>query len=241
VSPDGLPTLQAATLFALFAVGCGIRLYFVVFVAGLASRLHYFPLPPNLDFLETTWLLAALGFMVVVEFVADKMQMVDTAWDTFHTFVRIPVGALLAAGAVGDTLGAQTILAGLLGGTVTAATHFTKAGGRALINYKAPDFLNTFTSSFGEDFGMAFATWLALHHPRLFLAAFLVVLAVIAVLLPKLWPGVVMVAQQLKPKPKPAPPAPGGTPAPGQPPQAQPAQAAQPFQSPLPPMPPKKG
>ena len=95
---------------------------------------------------EDPAVIAAAGFMYCVEFFADKTPGVDSGWDALHTFIRIPAGAMLAAGAVGDVSPAMAVAAGLVGGTVTAATHTTKAGGRVLINhlnfpaslYKAP-------------------------------------------------------------------------------------------------------
>ena len=69
--------------------------------------------------------------MYGVEFFADKVPGVDTGWDTLHTFVRIPAGALLAAGAIGDVTPAAEMAAAIVGGSLAAGTHFTKAGSRS--------------------------------------------------------------------------------------------------------------
>jgi len=103
-------------------------------VLGLAARTGYLELPEGLAILSHPYVIAASGFLLAVEFLADKVPGVDSAWDAVHTFIRIPAGALLAAGAAGDDLTAITVAAGLLGGSITAGTHFAKAGGRVAIN-----------------------------------------------------------------------------------------------------------
>src|SRR4029078_13200930 len=102
---------------------------------------------PGLDIHQHPWVIAAAGFMVFIEFFADKVPWIDSTWDAIHTFIRIPAGALLAAGATGDTVSALTVAAGLLGGTITAGTHFTKAGGRALIKALPAPLSNAAASS----------------------------------------------------------------------------------------------
>src|SRR5438132_1489468 len=119
--------LQAVALASLLAWASGIRLYLVVFAIGIAGYLDYIDLPAGLEMLRHPWVIGAAGFMLLMEFLVDKLPAVDTAWDAIHTFIRIPAGALLAAGATGDTLSALTIAAGLLGGTITAGTHLTKS------------------------------------------------------------------------------------------------------------------
>jgi hypothetical protein len=225
VSPDDWQILQTVALASLLAWASGLRLYLVVFAIGLAGRLGFIPLPPGLLVLQHNWVLGAAGFMLVIEFITDKVPYVDTAWDAVHTFIRIPAGALLAAGATGDTLTALTVAAGLLGGTITAGTHFTKAGGRGLIN-ASPEPVTNWTASFAEDLGVVVGTWTALYHPVVFLVAFLVMLALIAWLLPKFWRGLTLVwktfEREAKPAPKGAPP--GGKPQAAAPPAAPPPQ-----------------
>jgi hypothetical protein len=125
----------------------------------------------------------------VVEFFADKIPGVDTAWDTLHTFIRIPAGAMLAAGAVGD-VGAGTELAAMLaGGGMAAGTHAAKAGTRALIN-TSPEPFSNWTASITEDLGVIGGLWLALNHPVLFLIALALFILLLIWLLPKLWRGI---------------------------------------------------
>jgi hypothetical protein len=151
----------------------------VAFVLGLAARLGFLELPEGLAVLSHTYVIAAAGLLLAVEFLADKVPGIDTAWDALHTFIRIPAGALLAAGAAGDDLTALTVAAGLLGGTITAGTHFAKAGGRALVN-ASPEPFSNWVASFTEDALVLGGIWVALTHPVIFLAALAVFVAAAA-------------------------------------------------------------
>jgi uncharacterized protein DUF4126 len=180
--------LQTVALASLLAWASGLRLYLTVFVVGLAGHLGYIELPEALQVLEHPWVIAAAGFMVVMEFLVDKVPALDSAWDAIHTFIRIPAGALLAAGATGDTVSALTVAAGLLGGTITAGTHFTKAAGRGLINTSPEPFTN-WGASFTEDALVLAGIWSAFQHPVVFLSALAVFIALAIWLLPRLWRG----------------------------------------------------
>ena len=181
--------LQNVALASLLAWASGIRLYLVIFAVGLAGHFGYFELPMGLKVLQHPWVIGTAGLMLLVEFLVDKVPAIDSAWDAVHTFIRIPAGALLAAGATGDTLSALTIAAGLLGGTITAGTHLTKAGGRALIN-TSPEPFSNWTASFTEDVLVIAGIWFAFQHPLAFLCALAVFIALVIWLLPKLWRGV---------------------------------------------------
>src|SRR5438477_5126664 len=159
--------LQSAALASLLAWASGVRLYLVVFAMGLGGYFGYIELPPGLTVLQHPWVIGSAGFLLAMEFLADKIPGLDSLWDSVHTFIRIPAGALLAAGATGDTLNALTVAAGLLGGTITAGTHFTKAGGRALLNLSPEPFTNA-AASFTEDAVVLAAIWFALQYPIVF-------------------------------------------------------------------------
>ncbi len=178
--------LQSVALASLLAWASGIRLYLVVFGLGLAARLGYLELPPGLHVLSHPWVIGAAGVMLTLEFLADKVPYVDSVWDFLHTFIRIPAGALLAAGATGDTVSAMTVAAGILGGTITAGTHFTKSATRAAINASPEPFTN-WGASLTEDAMVVGASWLAFAHPVAFLASLVVFLAVSAWVLHLLW------------------------------------------------------
>ncbi|MEO8144582.1 MAG: DUF4126 domain-containing protein [Betaproteobacteria bacterium] len=181
--------LQTIALASLLAWASGIRLYLVVFAAGVAGYLGYIDLPAGLRVLQHPWVIGAAGVLLLLEFLVDKVPGVDSFWDALHTFIRIPAGALLAAGAAGEGVSALTIAAGLLGGTITAGTHFAKAGSRAIIN-SSPEPLSNWAASFTED-GMTLAgIWLAFQFPIVFLSALAVFVALVIWLLPKIWRGI---------------------------------------------------
>lgn len=198
-----LQLLQTVAIASLLAWASGIRLYLVVFVLGLAGHLGYIDLPAGLKVLQHPWVIGTAGFLLVTEFLVDKVPGFDSVWDAFHTFIRIPAGALLAAGATGDSMTALTVAAGLLGGFITAGTHFAKAGGRALIN-ASPEPFSNWGASFAEDAAVLGGIWFAFAHPLVFLLLLLGFLALIIWLLPKLWRGVSTMFRLLQSKLRPA-------------------------------------
>lgn len=164
----------------------GINLYAAVFMLGYLGMTGNIALPPDLQVLSDPLVLAAAGLMYCVEFFADKTPGVDTGWDGIHTFIRIPAGAMLAAAAVGEISPAAQLAAGLLGGTLAAGSHLTKAGSRVLIN-TSPEPVSNWTASIAEDIAVFAGLWAALHHPWLFLALLVLFIALTIWLLPKLW------------------------------------------------------
>ena len=188
MTPD-LQLVQSVALASLLAWASGIRLYLVIFAVGLAGYLGYVELPAALKVLQHPWVIGAAGFLLAMEFLVDKVPGIDSIWDAAHTFIRIPAGALLAAGATGDTLGALTVAAGLLGGTITAGTHFAKVGGRAIIN-TSPEPFSNWGASFTEDAMVLAGIWFAFLYPLVFLAALALFALLVIWFLPKLWRGV---------------------------------------------------
>lgn len=191
--------LDFAGLLALAAGlgwASGFRLYTTLFVVGLAGKLGWIVLPEGLHLLEHPWVLGAAGFMLIIEFFADKIPLLDSVWDTVHTVIRIPAGAALAAMVFGGQ-GAewQTAMA-ILGGSLAAGTHFTKAGARAIINASPEPFTNV-AASFGEDIVVLTGLWLMFAHPWLMLALLLLLAVLIAWLLPILWRGIAGVLRGL--------------------------------------------
>jgi Domain of unknown function (DUF4126) len=189
--------VHSVALASLLAWASGVRLYFVICGVGLAGYLGYIELPAALRVLEHPWVIGAAGFMLVMEFLVDKVPAIDSAWDAVHTFIRIPAGALLAAGATGDTLTPVTVVAGLLGGTLTAGTHFTKAGGRALVN-TSPEPFSNWGISFAEDVSVIGAISLALYYPAVFLVLLAIFIVLMIWLLPKVVRGVKTVFRALR-------------------------------------------
>jgi hypothetical protein len=191
--------LDLAGLLALAAGlgwASGLRLYTTLFVIGLAGKLDWVVLPGGLRLLEHPWVLGAAAVMLLIEFFADKIPLLDSVWDTVHTFVRIPAGAALAAMVFGGQgLEWQTAMA-ILGGTLAAGTHFTKAGTRAMINASPEPFTNI-AASFGEDVVVLTGLWLMFAHPWLMLALLLILAVLIIWLLPILWRGIAGVVRGL--------------------------------------------
>ncbi|ARN74832.1 DUF4126 domain-containing protein [Oceanicoccus sagamiensis] len=174
----------------------GINLYAALLVLGIGGATGNITLPAELHILQDPMVIGAAGVMYAVEFFADKTPGVDTGWDTIHTFVRIPAGALLAAGAVGDVSPAMEIAAGIMGGGLAATSHFTKAGSRLLIN-TSPEPVSNWAASFTEDILVIGGLWAALNHPVLFLILLAVFIAMVIWLLPKIWQLVKMLAQKV--------------------------------------------
>ncbi len=194
-----MDALSTVALGAGLGWASGLRFYAVLFSLG---ALHYFgivTLPTSLEILAHPIVMAASGAMFLIEFGADKIPGFDSVWDVFQTFIRIPGGALLAAGAVADQSMPLALAAAILGGTLAAGAHFTKAGSRVLIN-TSPEPFSNWTASFSEDALAAGAVWFSLKYPLVMLAL-LVVLAILMIwLLPRLWQGVrrvVSAARQL--------------------------------------------
>ena len=164
----------------------GINLYAAILVLGLLGLTGHLPLPETLQVLQNPIVIAVAGFMYCVEFFADKIQGVDSAWDTLHTFIRIPAGAVLAATAVGDVDPAIAISAALVGGGLTAGTHLTKASTRLLVN-TSPEPFSNIGASLAEDTVVVGGLLTALYYPSLFLVLLVVFVALMIWLLPILW------------------------------------------------------
>lgn len=183
-------TFAELALAAALAWGAGLRAYAVIFAVGLAGHLGYLELPGHLDVLQHPLVLAASGFMTLVEFFADKLPWLDSAWDAVHTFIRIPAGAALVAAMFGDSGAAVAAAAAILGGTLAAGAHFAKSGARAAIN-TSPEPFSNWAASLSEDALVPFGLWLAFTHPAAFFAL-LALFVLAAVLLARLlWRGLV--------------------------------------------------
>jgi uncharacterized protein DUF4126 len=175
----------------------GINLYAAVFMLGYLGSTGNIDLPPDMMVVTDPLVMTAAGLMYCVEFFADKTPGVDTAWDTLHTFIRIPLGAVLAMSAVGEMSPAVELAAFLVGGSLTAATHATKAGSRVIINTSPEPVSNWFTS-LGEDFLVITGVWVALTHPLVFVVFLILFIVLMAWLLPKIWRGIKRIISTLQ-------------------------------------------
>ncbi len=174
-----MPALLA--LAAALGWASGIRLYAVVFLVGGMGALGWLALPESLAVLQHPAVLMASGFMLLVEFFADKVPLLDSLWDGVHAFIRVPAGALLAAGVFGADNASMALVAGILGGTLSATALATKMTARAAAN-TSPEPFSNWGLSFMEDGMTVGAVWLATQHPVAFGFA-LVVALVLSVLL----------------------------------------------------------
>ena len=166
----------------------GINLYAAILTLGILAVTGNMVLPPDLQILANPLVIAAAGLMYAVEFFADKIPGVDTLWDSIHTFVRIPAGAILAAGAVGEMGVGVELAAALVGGTLAASTHATKAGTRAVVN-TSPEPFSNWTLSIGEDVVVIAGMWTAVKHPWVFVVLLVLFILLMVWLLPRIWRG----------------------------------------------------
>jgi len=182
MSGDTLAALAVA-LGASWA--SGLNPYVAVLVMGGAQMLGLARLPHDMQVLGSPWVLAAAAVLFALNFLADKIPLVDSLNDVLHTFVRIPAGALLAFGAA-DQLGPEAAtIAGLLGGTLAAGSHIAKTGTRALIN-TSPEPFSNIAASFAEDSLVIGGLVLALAHPITFLCLLALFVVALVWLLPRL-------------------------------------------------------
>ena len=144
----------------------GINLYATVATLGLLGRLANLKLPGELEVVTNWWVIGVALFLFVVEFVADKIQVVDSVWDVIHTFIRIPAGAILAATAFGDFDRRIQVIALLVGGGLALSSHGTKAATRAVIN-ASPEPVSNIVVSLAEDVLVIVSMLLALFLPIL--------------------------------------------------------------------------
>lgn len=183
---DAISTLALASGLSWAS---GLRLYLTVFAVGMMAKFGVITLPDSLAILTHPGVIAASGLLSVIEFLADKIPYIDSVWDSIHTFIRIPAGALLAMGAMNTSDPAIVAIAGLLGGSLAGATHITKAGSRALIN-TSPEPVTNIATSFGEESALITGGWLVFAHPMVFLGALVLFILIMIWLIPKVWRGI---------------------------------------------------
>lgn len=162
-----------------FAFAAGVNLYATVVLIGLVQRLGWVPLPPQFAVFGSPWVIGIAGALFVAEFIADKVPWLDTIWDGIHSAVRPLGGALLAVTALGEAHAALQGGAALVGALTAGASHFTKAGTRAMLNANPQPFSHWVLSLTEDVFALAL-TALALWHPGVaFVACLLLWLAIL--------------------------------------------------------------
>jgi hypothetical protein len=174
------PNEIAAALVAI-SFAAGLNVYATVATLGLLARAGVLPLPPALHPLTNWWIIGASGALFLVEFFADKVPAFDLIWNALHTFVRVPVAALLAYGATSQLSPEKQLIATLLGGAIALAAHGGKTAVRAAVT-PSPEPLSNIGLSLGEDALAIFLTWFATQHPYIAAGIALVFLAIIVLL-----------------------------------------------------------
>jgi hypothetical protein len=159
VSPG---TLAAIVITLSFAAGLNVDA--TVFSLGAMSRLHWIVLPDGLGSLSHTWIMVASGVMFAIEIFADKIPGFDVIWNALHTFVRIPVAALLAYGAGTHLSPEMHVLVTCLGAAIAGVAHGSKTAMRVAVT-PSPEPISNMGLSTAED-GLAIGlTWLVMRHP----------------------------------------------------------------------------
>ena len=180
---EGLATLGRTMGFSLAA---GVNLYATVAILGLAQRLGWVALPEQFKVFDNDWIIGAAGVLYLIEFVADKVPWIDSIWDSIHTLIRPAGGALIAVASLGDSNPVTTGLIALLGGTIAASSHATKAGTRLAANTSPEPFSNWFLSFAGDAFviGLSFIT---LKFPLIALGVSVVIVILIVMTARSIW------------------------------------------------------
>ena len=167
-----------------FSFAAGINLYATVAILGLASRYGWVSLPEQYRVFDSDLIIGVAITLYVVEFFADKIPWVDSIWDAIHTAIRPIGGAVIAVQTLGDASPAMETLVGLMGGTLAASTHFTKAGTRAVANASPEPFTN-WILSFAEDVFVVSLGFIALKYPVL--ATIIVLVALVLMVMFAAW------------------------------------------------------
>ncbi len=183
-SPLPIPSIPPRELVALLVAtsfSAGLNVYATVATLGLLAQAGMLPLPPALQLLSSWYVISASLAMFVIEFFADKIPAFDLLWNALHTFIRIPVAALLAYGATATLSPWEQLLATVAGGAIALASHGGKTAIRAAVT-PSPEPFSNITLSLGEDGLAIFLTWFATQHPYGAIAIVAVLLAIIVML-----------------------------------------------------------
>ena len=177
--PQQIMALLVATSFA-----AGLNVYATVATLGLLGHYHVLPLPGRLEVMSHWTVIAVAAAMFVIEFFADKIPYFDLVWNLLHTFVRIPVAALIAWNATASMPASMQVVAAVLGGSIAAVAHTGKTAVRAGVT-PSPEPVSNFALSTAEDVGAVGLTWLATKHP--FVAGTLAVVFIVITFLVARW------------------------------------------------------
>jgi Domain of unknown function (DUF4126) len=176
-----IPRSELVALLIAVSFAAGLNVYATVATLGLLAHAGVLPLPPTLQLLSSWYVIAASGVLFAIEFLADKIPAFDLVWNALHTFIRVPVAALLAYRATATLSPTEQLIATIAGGAIALAAHGGKTAVRAAVT-PSPEPLSNITLSLGEDGVAIFLTWFATQHPYGATAIVAVLLVVIVVL-----------------------------------------------------------
>ena len=159
-----IPSNELFAVLTAISFAAGLNVYATVATLGLLARASVIPLPPSLHLLSSWYVIACSAVLFLMEFFADKVPVFDLLWNALHTFVRVPVAALLAYAATAQLSPGMQLLATLLGGAIALAAHGGKTAIRAGVT-PYPEPFSNITLSLGEDAFAVFLTWFATRHP----------------------------------------------------------------------------
>jgi uncharacterized protein DUF4126 len=174
-----LPPNQLTALVLAVSFSAGLNVYLTVAVLGGLARAGMLALPASLHSLSSWYVIVPCLALFAIEFVADKVPIVDLVWNALHTFVRVPIAALLAYGATTQLSPEMQAIATLLGGAIAFAAHSGKIAARTAVSHSPEPFSNI-ALSLGEDAFVVFLTWFATRHP--YAASVIVLVALLIVL-----------------------------------------------------------
>jgi hypothetical protein len=181
-----LNTQHLLGIMVAASFAAGLNVYATVGTLGLLAHAGLFDLPPALHLIANWWVIGICGVLFLVEFFADKVPAFDLLWNALHTFVRVPVAALLAWGASAQLSPADQVLAAALGATIAFAAHSGKVAVRAAVT-PSPEPVSNTLLSLGEDVLAVGLTWFATQHPYVAIAAVVVFLLIIVLLVRLIW------------------------------------------------------
>jgi len=187
---------QLAALIIAVSFAAGLNVYATVATLGLLARFGGLLLPGELDLLSNWWVIGASGVLFAIELVADKIPLFDLIWNALQTFVRVPVGALMAYAATAHLGPGWQLAASAAGGAIALAAHSAKSAARVGVT-PSPEPFSNFALSAAEDAFAIFITWFATRHPLIAAAVVVILLAAIALLIRSVVAGIGRFAREL--------------------------------------------
>jgi hypothetical protein len=177
---SSIPASELVALLVATSFAAGLNVYATVATLGLLAHAGVLPLPPGLQLLSSWWVISAGAVLFAIEFFADKIPAFDLIWNALHTFIRVPVAALLAYRATATLSPWEQVAATVAGGAIALAAHGGKTAVRAAVT-PSPEPISNWTLSLGEDGLAIFLTWFATQHPYAAIAIVGLLLIVIIV------------------------------------------------------------